>query len=119
MATVKINLHNKSIADKIQQARRVLTKLGSPAPAAYASLATALKTATDQLEADSNAYDAQEKTRLAADPAGQYRGTKTTTKTRLRLGGFDSGGAYEFDLRAHGAGELEGPWSNVVKKMAS
>jgi hypothetical protein len=208
MSIVKLDLHNKNIAEKIQSARAVLTKLGTPPPTAYTALAAALKTATDKLEADSNSYDASESTtsglltvrdtsesafdaafgalggqvqvttkgdptaindagfdvraqastppdsldavhaftvttsnesgvfdftwdkldgaktyelrgRKQSDPAGQYSYTKTTTKTRLRAGGFDSGGAYEFSIRAHGAGEAESPWSAPFPKTAS
>jgi hypothetical protein len=207
MATVKLDLHNKSIADKVQKGRLVLAKLGPTPPTAYAALATALKTATDALEKSSNDYDATEqhlntllggrdtaeaafdkafsqlggqvqtttggdaagieatgfdtrsaanpvteltavgsfnvttsntsgefdftwdklpgatiyelRWRKAGDPAGQYLGTKSTTKTRLRLGGFASGVQYEFDLRAHGPREMESPWCNVFRKTAS
>lgn len=208
MANVKIDIHNKSIPDKIKQARSVLTTLGTPPPAAYATAAATLKTATDKLEQDSGLYDAKNKEaevlllardgsetafdqaingfgsqvqtttngdeaaivatglavraaaskpatdldvttgfsvtttnapgtfdfswdkmkgvqvselrwRKQSDPATQFAGTKSTTKTRLRLSGFDSGVPYVFQLRGHGAGEVESPWCDPFTKIAS
>src|SRR5439155_18804896 len=47
--------------------------------------------------------------RKQSDPAGQYSFSKTTTKTRLRAGGFDSGVPYDFQIRVHGDRDLESP----------
>jgi hypothetical protein len=57
--------------------------------------------------------------RKQSDPAGAYSFSKTTTKTRLRMDGFDSGVPYTFEIRAHGPGELESDWSNPFTKIAS
>ncbi len=57
--------------------------------------------------------------RRQTDPPGVYPFSKTTTKTRLRAGGFDSGVTYLFEIRAHGARELESPWSVPFPKIAS
>lgn len=55
----------------------------------------------------------------AGDPAGVYAFTKTTTKTRLRASGFDSGVDYTFEIRAHGTNEKESPWCDPFTKKAS
>jgi hypothetical protein len=45
--------------------------------------------------------------------------SKTTTRTRLRQGAFESGVEYTFEICAHGSGELQSPWSNQFVKIAS
>lgn len=53
------------------------------------------------------------------DPAGTYSYSATTTRTRLRANGFESGVPYTFSIRAHGSGEMVSPWSDPFTKMAS
>ncbi|MDQ2868301.1 MAG: hypothetical protein M3R59_07820 [Verrucomicrobiota bacterium] len=55
--------------------------------------------------------------RKASDPAGTYSYSKTTSKTRLRAGGFESGTEYTFEIRSHGANKMESPWSDPFTKI--
>lgn len=57
--------------------------------------------------------------RKVTDPDGQYPYSKILTKTRYRASGFESGVAYEFQIRAHGPREMESPWSNPFRKIPS
>jgi hypothetical protein len=57
--------------------------------------------------------------RKVTDPVGVYSFTKTTTKTHVRAGGFESGVDYIFEIRSHGAGEMESPWCDPFTKKAS
>ena len=52
-------------------------------------------------------------------PAGPSAGSKFTSRTRLRRGGFESGATWEFEIRAHGANETEGAWTGPFAKVAA
>jgi hypothetical protein len=57
--------------------------------------------------------------RLESAPAGEFVYHKTISKTRLRAGGFQSGAPYLFSIRSFGTKEMESPWSDEFRKIAS
>jgi hypothetical protein len=207
MSTVKLNLRNKSVPEKIDMGNNIGTALGDPAPAPYTALAATLKSATATLQTKNNesavadaaaviatgavelaesdfgsgfgalAREVQTTTngvrsgiiaagfevradanpvtsldyvgnfgvtttntagvldfswdrskgarnfeirgRKATDPAGTYSFMKSTSKTRVRAGGFERGVDYIFEIRAYGAGEMVPPWCDPFTKKAS